>query len=137
MIKTSFYIENLKINLKILGYISQKLPYLFPSKAPREFSPLILFLLDMLLRIHKNFFDVHQQMSAISPNGRVDLLVSHYHMSVLWWNIHVRWIAFDIQSPDPLHESHFHLPNIKLLHKFAHFILWYKDIWNWHSPFTP
>ena len=58
-VKNSFYIENLIINLKVFGYKIQKLAYLFPSKAPREFSPLICFLLDLPLRVHKNFFDFH------------------------------------------------------------------------------
>ena len=43
----------------MLVYKTQKLAYLFPSKASIEFTPLICFLLDMLLGIHKNYFDFH------------------------------------------------------------------------------
>ena len=77
MIINSFYTENLKIKLKILGCKSQKLAYLFPSKAPREFSPLIIFLLDILLRIHKNSLIFTKKISAISPNGRVASFFTH------------------------------------------------------------
>ena len=77
MVKNRFYIENPKFNLIILGNKTDKLACSFPSKAPREVSPLIVFLLDMLLRTHKNFFDVHQKKSSISPNGRVAVFFTH------------------------------------------------------------
>jgi hypothetical protein len=47
MVKNRFYITNLKFNLIILGYKRQILAYSFPSKASREVSPLIVFLLDI------------------------------------------------------------------------------------------
>ena len=59
MVKNSFYIENLKIKLKIVGNKTQKLAYLFRSKVPRKFPPHIFFFLDMLLKIYKNFFHFH------------------------------------------------------------------------------
>ena len=59
MIINSFYIKNLKIKLKMLGHKTRNLAYFFPSKVPREFSPIIVFIFGMLLRIYKNFFDFH------------------------------------------------------------------------------